>query len=92
MSDRAFPEYLEISLWSLADPDSAFLTLRLTLSSGTITVRRPRVRDLEERFESRVLPLFAKRTQQVRPDSRAHGLAHFVSSTTFATFQRRRSS
>jgi hypothetical protein len=26
---------------------------RLTLSSGTIAVRRPRVRDLEERFESR---------------------------------------
>ena len=38
----------------------------MLLSSGTITVRRPRVRDLEERFESRVLPLFAKRTQQVR--------------------------
>ena len=39
---------------------------RLTMSCGTITVRRPRVRDLEERFESRVLPLFAKRTRQVR--------------------------
>ena len=38
----------------------------LTLSSGTIQVRRPRVRDLEEHFESRVLPLFAKRTRQVR--------------------------
>ena len=32
---------------------------RLSMSSGTITVRRPRVRGLEERFESRVLPLFA---------------------------------
>jgi len=31
---------------------------RLTLTSGTITVRRPRVRDLNERFVSRVLPLF----------------------------------
>ncbi len=39
---------------------------RLTLSSGTIKLRRPRVRDLEERFESRVLPLFAKRTREVR--------------------------
>ena len=29
---------------------------RLTLSCGTIKLRRPRVRDLEERFESRVLP------------------------------------
>ena len=50
----------------------------LTLSSGTIQVRRPRVRDLEERFESRVLPLFAKRTRQVReliPELYLHGLA-----------------
>ena len=30
---------------------------RLTLSCGTIKLRRPRVRDPEERFESRVLPL-----------------------------------
>jgi len=36
----------------------------LTLGSGTITVRRPRVRDVEERFESRVLPLFARRTRE----------------------------
>ena len=33
---------------------------RLTLTSGTITVRRPRVRDLNERFVSRVLPLFKR--------------------------------
>ncbi len=38
---------------------------RLSMSSGTITVRRPRVRGLEERFESRVLPLFARRTKEV---------------------------
>ena len=38
---------------------------RLWMSSGTITVRRPRVRGLEERFESRVLPLFARRTKEV---------------------------
>lgn len=31
---------------------------RLTLTSGTITVRRPRIRDLNERFVSRVLSLF----------------------------------
>ncbi len=51
---------------------------RLTLSSGTVTVRRPRVRDLEERFESRVLPLFAKRTREVDrliPELYLHGLA-----------------
>ena len=51
---------------------------RVTLSCGTIRVRRPRVRDLEERFESRVLPLFAKRTRAVRdliPELYLHGLA-----------------
>ena len=51
---------------------------RVTLSCGTIRVRRPRVRDLEERFESRVLPLFAKRTATVRdliPELYLHGLA-----------------
>ena len=50
----------------------------LTLSGGTVTVRRPRVRGLEERFESRVLPLFAKRTQSVAdaiPELYLHGLA-----------------
>lgn len=51
---------------------------RLTLSGGTITLRRPRVRDLEERFESRVLPLCVKRSRQVReliPELYLHGLA-----------------
>ena len=38
---------------------------RLTLSSGTIQVRRPRVRNVEERFESRVLPLFARKSKKV---------------------------
>ena len=38
---------------------------RLTLSSGTIQLRRPRVRDTEERFESRLLPLFVHRPKQV---------------------------
>ena len=36
----------------------------LTLASGTVQVRRPRVRDVEERFESRVLPLFERRTKE----------------------------
>ena len=50
----------------------------LTMSSGTITLRRPRVRGVEERFESRVLPLFARRTKEVReliPELYLHGLA-----------------
>jgi len=51
---------------------------RLTLGSGTVTVRRPRVRDVEERFESRILPLFVRRTEQVSdliPELYLHGLA-----------------
>jgi transposase-like protein len=51
---------------------------RLSLTSGTITVRRPRVRGLEQRFESRGLPLFKRRTQEVGellPELYLHGLA-----------------
>jgi transposase-like protein len=51
---------------------------RLSMSSGTIAVRRPRVRGLEERFESRVLPLFKRRTREVGellPQLYLHGLA-----------------
>lgn len=51
---------------------------RLSLTSGTITVRRPRVRGLRDRFESRVLPLFKRRTQEVGdllPELYLHGLA-----------------
>ena len=51
---------------------------RLSLSSGTVTVRRPRVRGLEARFESRLLPLFKRRTEEVGrllPELYLHGLA-----------------
>src|SRR5215467_6424577 len=51
---------------------------RLTLTSGTIIVRRPRVRDLNERFVSRVLPLFKRQTKEVGellPQLYLHGLA-----------------
>jgi len=51
---------------------------KLTLGCGTIRVYRPRVRGLEERFESRVLPLFARRTKgvsQLIPQLYLHGLA-----------------
>jgi len=51
---------------------------KLTLGCGTITVYRPRVRGLEERFESRVLPLFARRTKGISeliPQLYLHGLA-----------------
>jgi transposase-like protein len=51
---------------------------RLALSCGTVTVRRPRVRGLEARFVSRVLPLFKRRTEEVGrllPELYLHGLA-----------------
>lgn len=51
---------------------------RLSMQSGTITVRRPRVRGLEERFESRLLPLFVRRTKEVGellPELYLHGLS-----------------
>jgi transposase-like protein len=51
---------------------------RLSLSNGTITLRRPRVRGLDERFESRLLPAFKRRTEEVGrllPELYLHGLA-----------------
>lgn len=51
---------------------------RFAMLNGTITVRRPRVRDLEERFVSKVLPLFKRRTQAVGdllPALYLHGLS-----------------
>jgi putative transposase len=51
---------------------------RISMLAGTIVVRRPRVRDLEERFESRILPLFKRRTEEVGallPQLYLHGLA-----------------
>ena len=51
---------------------------RVSLMSGTVQVRRPRVRGLEERFESRILPLFLRRTHEVTrmlPELYLHGLS-----------------
>ena len=51
---------------------------QVSLMSGTIEVRRPRVRGLEERFESRILPLFLRRTHEVTrmlPELYLHGLS-----------------
>ena len=49
-----------------------------SMMSGTVTVRRPRVRDLTARFESKILPLFTRRTQEVGtllPELYLHGLS-----------------
>ena len=51
---------------------------RFTMSIGTVEIRRPRVRDLGERFKSRVLPMFRRHSQEVReliPELYLHGLA-----------------
>ncbi|HMY56334.1 MAG TPA: IS256 family transposase [Candidatus Obscuribacter sp.] len=54
---------------------------KLTMSVGTVELKRPRLRgqaELEKRFESRLLPLFVKRTQEVQdviPELYLHGLA-----------------
>ena len=51
---------------------------RLSMQGGTIQLRRPRVRGLEERFESRLLPLFVRRTKEVGemlPELYLHGLS-----------------
>ena len=51
---------------------------QLALTNGTITVRRPRVRDFNERFVSRVLPLFKRHPPHVpyllpmRHDGKGH--------------------
>ena len=51
---------------------------RFTMSLGTVRIQRPRVRDLGERFKSKVLPMFKRQTKQVReliPELYLHGLA-----------------
>lgn len=51
---------------------------RVTLSCGTITVQRPRVRDCEARFISQVLPLFKRKSTTIEtlvPELYLHGLA-----------------
>ena len=37
---------------------------QVALMNGTITIRRPRVRGMDARFESRILPLFQRRTPE----------------------------
>jgi putative transposase len=53
-------------------------TKRFTVMNGTIRVRRPRVRGTEERFESKVIPFFRRRSKEVGqllPELYLHGLA-----------------
>jgi putative transposase len=51
---------------------------RLATSFGTMSVQRPRVRDTEDPFESKLLPLFVRRTHELGamlPELYLHGLA-----------------
>jgi putative transposase len=51
---------------------------KFSVMSGTITVRRPRVRATEERFESKIIPFFTRRSKEVGqllPELYLHGLA-----------------
>jgi transposase-like protein len=51
---------------------------RFKMSVGTVEIRRPRVGSLDERFESRILPMFKRQSEQVRaliPELYLHGLA-----------------
>jgi putative transposase len=51
---------------------------RISLRMGTVSVRGPRLRNLSERFESRVLPLFKRRSVEVGamlPQLYLHGLS-----------------
>jgi len=51
---------------------------KLSLSVGTVEVRRPRVRGLDEKFESKVLPLFKRQSKELQallPELYLHGLA-----------------
>jgi transposase-like protein len=51
---------------------------RLSTSIGTVTVRRPRVRDTVDPYVSKILPVFQRRTGEVSqalPDLYLHGLS-----------------
>jgi putative transposase len=51
---------------------------KFAVMSGTITVRRPRVRGTGERFESKIIPFFKRRSKEVGqllPELYLHGLA-----------------
>jgi transposase-like protein len=51
---------------------------KFSLTNGTVTIKRPRIRG-KERFESKVLPLFKRRSKEVGellPELYIHGLAN----------------
>ena len=62
---------------------------KFALMSGTITVSRPRVRATDERFESKVLPLFKRRSKELGemlPELYLHGLAKGILNLRFGVY------
>jgi putative transposase len=53
-------------------------TRNFGMMGGTIQIRRPRIRNSEERFESRIIPLFRRKSKELGamlPELYLHGLA-----------------
>jgi transposase-like protein len=53
-------------------------TKQFTVMNGTINIRRPRIRGTEEKFESKIIPFFKRRSKEVGqllPELYLHGLA-----------------
>jgi putative transposase len=51
---------------------------QFTVMNGTIRIRRPRIRQCEEKFESKIIPFFKRRSKEVDrllPELYLHGLA-----------------
>lgn len=51
---------------------------KFSMQGGTITLKRPRLREVEEKFESAMMPLYAKRTKEISgllPELYLQGLA-----------------
>jgi len=40
-------------------------TKQFTVMNGTINIRRPRIRGTEEKFESKIIPFFKRRSKEV---------------------------
>ena len=69
-----FPGRAKSARRSVADTENGYARPnRLTTTSGTITVQRPRVRDTEEWIVSRLLPPLKRRTRDAMGRGRRAG-------------------
>ena len=82
---------IEVRIQSIAEEEVTQFLGRGGMSVKELSMR-PRVRGLKERFESRILPLFARRTKEVGellPELYLHGLAHCATSDWRARWRTR---